>query len=71
MVSNEFFVLFLAEAELMSIQSAFIGNLVSHVLRMMPGWDALVNDFSLAFSTHKVGIDKLSHFNVVSNDINR
>lgn len=70
MMSNQISVFFFTNAELMRVQPSFISNLLRQELCMMSSSNSLIQNFFIIISLQQVGINKLSHFNVVCDNIN-
>ena len=71
MVSDELHVVFVTQFKFVVIQSCFVSDLVGDELGMVSGWDALVNVFGLVQVLNQIRERKLSHFDVVGEDVHR
>jgi len=68
-VSNELHVVFVTQFKFVVIQSCFVGDLAWNELGMVSGWNALVNVLSLVQVLNQICEYKLSHFDVVCENV--
>ena len=71
MMFDQLRVLFFWNSEIMIIQSSLVSNLLWNELRMVSSRDTLVDEFLLVWGNHQVCVYELSHFYVVSENIER
>lgn len=70
-MSNKVGILFFGYGKLVVVDSGFVCDLMRNELSMVSRWNALVDQLLLVRLLHQVCEDKLSHLNIVSENVER